>query len=67
MIKSDKHDYSEPLFDNAQLSARDNVCYFDMSAFQDRLDFILRLHCIFLVTSLRERLIVSVLLKVNTK
>ena len=30
-----------------------------MSAFQDRLDFILRVHCIFIVTSLRERLIVS--------
>ena len=67
MIKSDKHDYSEPLCDNAQLTARDNVCYLDMSAFQDRLDFILRVHCIFLVTSLREGLIVSVLLEVNTK
>lgn len=41
MIKSDKHDYSEPLCDNAQLTARDNVCYLDMSAFQDRLDLIL--------------------------
>lgn len=67
MIKSDKHDYSEPLCDNAQLTARVNVCYLDMSAFQDRLDFILRVHCVFLVTSLKERLIVSVLVKVNTK
>ena len=67
MIKSDKHDYSEPPCDNAQLTARDNVCYLDMSAFQDRLDFILRVHCVFLVTSLKERLIVSVLVKVNTK